>query len=371
MEPCTWLLHNKLVDLANEPLRGKGHGNYYPSLDKAFDILNSFDKQNCALLLVMLSDGRPSDAASYFKRGIKAENEILQVVKKICSYFNQRLTFGAFGFAFDDGEMFKFLKEMTVVAGASGAKAIFSSGIDTKSLRNALRLLSTTLLSTRSNLSSIAGGSLITQKLKILRTEERETMKGLNDDSITVIEKSEYNFYLENAFRYSYLYQDRYGKDFVRISFQHPKAVGFAVKKKYFNKGAERLVFECTEVDIKAIPIGRPLVAKISLFHNDVQQLDFHKISGITQREAFRVANKFNKEVTKKNIKIPEINFLKVSFFVVESNEGCSYECSYACLVEDRLDSNRRYIKYNDNKGGVKDVNIYRPPLLIVHSDPS
>jgi hypothetical protein len=38
-EPITWILHNKIVDLADEPLRARGDGNYIPALQKAFDIL--------------------------------------------------------------------------------------------------------------------------------------------------------------------------------------------------------------------------------------------------------------------------------------------------------------------------------------------
>jgi hypothetical protein len=31
-EPVTWALHNKIVDLADEPHRSKGNGNYIPAL---------------------------------------------------------------------------------------------------------------------------------------------------------------------------------------------------------------------------------------------------------------------------------------------------------------------------------------------------
>ncbi len=39
MEPVTWDLHNKIVDLANDCLRGKGHGCYTPSLELALKVL--------------------------------------------------------------------------------------------------------------------------------------------------------------------------------------------------------------------------------------------------------------------------------------------------------------------------------------------
>ena len=61
-EPVTWALHNKIVDLANEPLRGKGNGNYIPALRLALETLvsNKLD-ENCGNFLFFLSDGRPSD----------------------------------------------------------------------------------------------------------------------------------------------------------------------------------------------------------------------------------------------------------------------------------------------------------------------
>jgi len=35
-EPVTCALHNKIVELADEPLRGKGDGNYIPALEEAY-----------------------------------------------------------------------------------------------------------------------------------------------------------------------------------------------------------------------------------------------------------------------------------------------------------------------------------------------
>ena len=61
-EPVTWALHNKIVDLADEPHRSKGNGNYIPALKKAFDALMAIKRnENCAHFLFFLSDGRPSD----------------------------------------------------------------------------------------------------------------------------------------------------------------------------------------------------------------------------------------------------------------------------------------------------------------------
>lgn len=61
MDPVTWELHNKVVQLAKEPLRAKGNGNYKPALQLACNTLLQSSTNDCALLLLFLSDGRPSD----------------------------------------------------------------------------------------------------------------------------------------------------------------------------------------------------------------------------------------------------------------------------------------------------------------------
>ena len=38
--------------------------NYYPALDKAFEVLNTSLHENCALSLIFLSDGQPPQGKS-------------------------------------------------------------------------------------------------------------------------------------------------------------------------------------------------------------------------------------------------------------------------------------------------------------------
>lgn len=68
MEPISWTLFNKIVDLANKTEYGKGHGNYIPALNLAFKTLVETSTDDCALLLLFLSDGRPSDKNKYETR---------------------------------------------------------------------------------------------------------------------------------------------------------------------------------------------------------------------------------------------------------------------------------------------------------------
>ena len=58
-------------------------------------------------MLFFLSDGKPSDAFS--KKGVTLDQSNKQILNEICQifvYFQENLTFGAFGFAYDDGEIF-------------------------------------------------------------------------------------------------------------------------------------------------------------------------------------------------------------------------------------------------------------------------
>ena len=83
-EPMTWALHNKVVDLADEPLRPWGDGNYIPALKQAFKTFKSVElNTNCALFLFFLSDGRPSDGFGKFGGNDAANEKIIDLVRKI------------------------------------------------------------------------------------------------------------------------------------------------------------------------------------------------------------------------------------------------------------------------------------------------
>ena len=85
-EPMTWALHNKVVDLADEPLRARGDGNYIPALEQAFKTLKSLELiPNCAHFLFFLSDGRPSDGFGKFGGNDASNKKIIDLVGKICA----------------------------------------------------------------------------------------------------------------------------------------------------------------------------------------------------------------------------------------------------------------------------------------------
>jgi len=84
------------------------------------------------LLVLFLSDGRPSDKLEKGSGRTGLNNQIVNEVGKMCTHFGSRLTFGAFGFAHDDGDMFELMKKMVEQANKLGSKGVFASGLETQ-----------------------------------------------------------------------------------------------------------------------------------------------------------------------------------------------------------------------------------------------
>ena len=66
--------------------------------------------------------------------------------------------------------------------------------------------------------------------------------------------------------------------------------------KDPFGEGAERIVYEMTEIDVNKQPVGDRFVAKDSKFVLEKQTMGrgFHQSFVKTQRKAAKVAKKFN-----------------------------------------------------------------------------
>lgn len=140
-------------------------------------------------------------------------------------------------------------------------------------------------------------------------------------------------------------------KAFIEVPLMHPQADGIAIKKGFIDKGAERAAFEMTEVNIEGEPIGQPLVGKFSL--NEEPQMEFHLKCAKTQNEASRLAKVFNERLDQLHLPTRRVEFLEVWFYTWNITELSGLQ---AILCERRLD-NDRYKKFNDNKGGVVNVN--------------
>ena len=78
-------------------VRAKGHGCYGPSLTLAEELLENNDNDSCALSLILLSDGRPSDSTVFKKSRDDTNNELLAATGRMASRFGRRFTFSTIG----------------------------------------------------------------------------------------------------------------------------------------------------------------------------------------------------------------------------------------------------------------------------------
>jgi hypothetical protein len=354
--PIDWETYNNFVDLADDELRGKSHGNYVPALELVDDILCDSSDDNCALLVFFLSDGKPSDTCTNrsFYQGKNAkefyENAMMTYIDSICNKFGSRLTFGFFGFASESSD-FTVLQDMSRFAKVSGAKvSFFAEGVQCGALRGLLSTLVTSLTDTRSLLSSI-----VPTKSSSTFLRRPDLIKEISTASDTIFIRDEWNFYgqRENIQRVK-IFMQRGKKVFTEIPLISGAAKGLAIKKKFFGEGSERIVHKMTEVDKDNRPVGELLVLKINTFveENGKNQLIFHEIFGETQREASRFATKFNErlEFLKVPKEVPRIKFLDCTYYTAMIN---GWEHSF--LVEKRLEI-MKFKKWSDNKGGVHNL---------------
>ena len=148
------------------------------------------------------------------------------------------------------------------------------------------------------------------------------------EEQTSFIHHSDYDTYIKGAQRYDFITNnekkrlkgtkpDFKFKNFMKVGFKDPEAVGFSVKNVYLEKGAERVTYLMTEVDKDGMSVGQPMVAKDSLHEFDQKgQLKFQLQCGTTQTEAARIADTFNgKTQNQLHLDIPTIEFLMPTFY--------------------------------------------------------
>ncbi|CAM9472532.1 unnamed protein product [Choristocarpus tenellus] len=355
-EPMGLVLYNKFVDLHHSSLPAS-HGNYLPALDEAERLLKRRCHCSCALCLLFLSDGRPSD-----KRIKRRELEAAMAgrVQALASIFGQQLTVGTVGFAAKDSD-FSILRAMAKAAREAGAKVMFHQPeLSSSGLGTAIAQSVTSLTATRVMLTSLATrhGELRAP----LRQVEREAaaIHWTHDRTIVGVDDG-WSFYTVGVMRceYSDVKARCGGSPWFRVEPFCPRANGIAIKNKALGQGAQRLVFGMQEIEvrnnIKAL-VGPRLVAKESCHDTSCDNIDFHQSFAKTQLMASRIAVKFNEKVKDqisllgpsfRSRHVAKITFLPCwVYFFREHGVMCRV------LVEKMLPP-RGYTKWNSNNGYV------------------
>jgi hypothetical protein len=132
-EPVSWVLYNKLLArrdgrryIEREQIKMREHhrcdSNYLPALEAAEKLLLTNYHDNCALSLLFLSDGAPSDARELGLTPAAAERRMCDRVASIATRFDGQLTISMVGFG-DAYSDFATLQAMTNAAKAAPGDA--------------------------------------------------------------------------------------------------------------------------------------------------------------------------------------------------------------------------------------------------------
>lgn len=306
------------------------------------------------------SDGRPSDAWKYGIRPDRSdhdevEEKIRVQLSSISSNFGTRLTFGCLGFAGGEVE-FHTLQSMVKTAKLSGVQASFHNSRDSFGLRGMLSTLTSLMTTTRTGLSSM----LPTPLDHSGRVRRPDLIK--DEKKSTTVDPTEWDYYdvLGNCVRRSALKKGtsilvlnfkKVDSYFKTVPFFEEGAAGIAIKKVFLGEGAERIVYEMSEVDVYRNHIGSPLVVKINKFvkGRDYDEAKFQTLFGVTQKVASIPANKFNQklDLLKAPNEIPRIKYLDCTYYSAWKGTWLQW-----WLVEKRLDVKSIH-KWCDNGGGI------------------
>ncbi|KAK1736886.1 alpha kinase family protein [Skeletonema marinoi] len=313
-----WILYNNIIDFlrSHQPC---GEGNYLPAIDKAQSLLSYNRSGKCALQLIFLSDGAPSD----FKGN-----------QEMCKY---------------EAWQFSTLEEMVKTAEEYNCQGfLMKASLRVEDLSSAFCQMSTLITDTKTTMTDFK-----TNSQRTFRDLIREPKSAIR---VYVEKETAWKVYTNlpgsgsNVVR-AFFDKEKYLWTYPERTFESYSAVGIAVRDYIFGEGKERAVRRVREVNSRGQFVGTPLVGKETLFQEDLDPHDvraFHKNFCKLQQLAKKYARYFNRKLLSlpgiDRSKMPTIQFLDcwVMLFNKENNERG------AILVEKMLD-HEKYMKWNTN----------------------
>ncbi len=342
-EPCTNILYNKVLR-RQKTTTPQGHGMFFNGLDLAKQVMmpDKEDNGSCTLMLFFLSDGCPSDGHVRGGRYYNPSQHMFQITTE----FGPQLTVFTLGFGKSVMNQFEPLKSMASRACDAGAHGYFhhvnTSGND---LSTIVGRVSDTMSATRQMCVVNNSGR---NSVRTVRTICHEAPCDIDYDNLN---DGTWTLYQEGFNRF------RWKKNKQRMALVGDGS-GVAISTHMLGEGAERMVFRLVEIGKDAqgkwVPCSSPMVAKESKYVEDLTTDEFHSIFCKTQRQAAKLARKFNDQVIKKckqhHLQVPAVlTFLDCNVLQVPLHEEDGYRMF---LVEKRLDPSK-YTKWNSNNGFV------------------
>ena len=373
--------------------RPRSHGNYLPSLDKALAILSADAPSRASVLLMLLSDGAPSDAWSrecacgirFSKsrqeplmghpskaKAYKCRTAIHTAVKSDCvervravgrAFGRDKAVLCTVGFGRPD-EDFKVLQEM---ADALPRGSFQKLGLNASGLRTVFSSLSSSMTELRTE----GGGRSLTQREDKVVDKHQEVQY-----SDKVKGSDGWWIYSHEEFTGKFAYDLR-SKELRPVP-PEVGATGMAFMQQPFASGAERFVYRCTEIQVpgekrdrwydqpwerydkdsmRALRRGLRLVCKEAKDKENFNKgKDFLEPFARIQTDAAALADVFNHRV--RGPRHWNISFLPVSLYLLV-DENYPKEEAWV-LAEPELEG--KFTKWNNNAGAV--LQVRAPPLV-------
>jgi Alpha-kinase family len=356
--PWTWLLYNEIVDTyENKLVVPCGHGPFIPSLKIAAELLTRNANSSCALGLMFLSDGAPSDM-KFLPAGALPQEAIKNEIGKLASAFGRRLTFTAIGVGHKN--KFQTLEMMVDEARDYEVKASLElPSLTSVAIGASFTASVTSTLETQRELTDVE-----TRLPRLVRNVYRES-KTKASIPITKVSHDEfwiYNFKdIERKIYVEHKVDNVWHHTYEPTTLQHRGAAGVAMAKAAFGEGVERFAFRFYELasDLKTI-VGSPMVAKESRFIMDANNMDEANDERIRyvrtfcniQQKAARIAKAFNHKLDRTRIvdaDTPRVRFLDCSIYELKSETFGLL----SVLVEEKLD-HMKWQKWNSNNGYIQ-----------------
>jgi|AntRauTorckE5430_2_1112549.scaffolds.fasta_scaffold00539_6 hypothetical protein len=384
-EPFSWTLYNKLLDRRDSrtfKTRGLagvldalcGDTNYIPALEAADKALRFIDHDRCALSLLFLSDGSPTDSIALNVTPLAAKKLMAEKITEMAQRHEEKLNIQMIGFG-SASHVFSVLEDLIEAAqlAQSGTVSKFTyCGKIADRIGTAVSSLASSTAQTRTQLLEHDRGKTRTRREVTL---ESDVQGDTNFNYYKILEHYIYNPGNDSFGLFpdvppgavagtevssSHHQYDQEQKK--KIPTSKEKSEGgkelpplLAISWLPYGQGAERLAFRChlaratSENDFAF----NPMVAKETiLVERPDDNVQFHEDFCKTQSLAAYLALEFNNRLValpwNSELNTPQIIFLPCSVLVLDDPEWRDR----GVLVEKKLNVEKYgWRKYNDNAG--------------------
>jgi len=172
-------------------VRPGGHGCYGPSLSLAEDILTKHDNESSALSLLLLSDGRPSDAVLLKQNKDGVVNTLKEATGRMASKFGRRFTFSTIGMG--SSTTFDTLQELVESANDFGSVGSFSvPSMSCAAIGRAISSVATSLTTTQTEL--LANNGRQQRRVRQCIRENKKLIPLITE----VVDSDQFDIYMNN-----------------------------------------------------------------------------------------------------------------------------------------------------------------------------